>query len=145
MTKAQKEERVDLLGLLLQKALSTPHTNKTEYIQNLEHLKAVKIYRKATKKVINWFKNIQKAAVKDYLAALALDEKFDENKKYTAILGIREIELGLNYYEEENNIVNDLLDEFKAYLWIGGHTIDTYILGRNRTQEDLHDFRQIES
>lgn len=145
MTKAQKDERVELLGLLLQKALTAPHTNKTEYIQNLKHLKAVKIYRKATKKVINWFKNIQKAAVKDYLAALELDEKFDENKKYTAILGIREIELGLKYYEEENNIVNDLLDEFKAYLWRGGHIIDTFILGKKRIQEDLYDFRQIGS
>ena len=86
-------------------------------------------------KVSKTFKKQAKKVSEQYFAEVAKGySSIDTFKTY------RTLAICANYYEVEAERAEDCLLEYKAYL-AAGHWLDAFF-GRERVEEDLHDFRK---
>ena len=106
-----------------------------ELLRSLDEYEVGIILRRANIKVSKAFKKQAKRLLKQYFAEITTGySSIDTFKAY------RTFAICANYYEVEVERVEDRLSEYKAYL-AAGHLLDAFF-GRERAQEDLHDFRK---
>ena len=131
----QAEEQGDnTIEKLISVALKGEH-QEIELLKSLGEYEVCRILRRATMKVSKTFKKQAKKVLEQYFAEVAKGySSIDTFKTY------RTFAICANYYEVEAERVEDRLSEYKAYL-DAGHLLDAF-LGRERVEEDLHDFRK---
>lgn len=127
MTQEQYIEMVEL-------AKQNKHFEFT-LITSLEHLKNVKIYRSLLRGFLRGIKKAVRMILKEYKKnILTTDDTAD------CIMFISDAEICLKFYSEELVIIEDMIEEFRSYLW-SGHFIDTYLFNRTRAEKDMIDMR----
>ena len=88
----------------------------------------------------------------DAVIRIFADAETNSLKLYSTQIGERAQDLGLilsikqfnqckNYYQKEREIAEDMLAEYRSYIW-GGHIWDT-LVGNIRKEEDLVDYRTL--
>ena len=119
---------------LMAVALKGEH-QEIELLRSLGEYEVCRILRRATMKVSKTFKKQAKKVLEQYFAEVAKGySSIDTFKAY------RTLAICANYYEVEAERAEDCLSEYKAYL-AAGHWLDAFF-GRERVEEDLHDFRK---
>lgn len=109
---------IKLGNILVQRALDNDHA-KFVLIVGMDHYKAVKAYRSAMRKIIKGFKQMKKTQGK-----------------------LQPWDTCITFYKDEIKTINDMIKEFKTYLWGNRHTIQT-LLGRIRTEDEMVDYRTL--
>ena len=129
-----EEQGDDTIEKLISVALKGEH-QEIELLKSLDEYEVCRILRSATMKVSKTFKKQAKKVLKQYFAEVTTGySSIDTFKAY------RTLAICANYYEVEAERVDDRLSEYRAYL-NAGHWLDAFF-GRERAQEDLHDFRK---
>ena len=129
-----EEQGDDAIEKLIVVALKGEH-QEIELLRSLGEYEVCRILRRATMKVSKTFKKQAKKVLEQYFAEVAKGySSIDTFKAY------RTLAICANYYEVEAERAEDCLSEYKAYL-AAGHWLDAFF-GRERAQEDLHDFRK---
>ena len=129
-----EEQSDNTVEELISVALKGKHP-EIELLRSLDEYEVGIILRRATIKVSKTFKKQAKKVLEQYFAEVATGySSIDTFKAY------RTLAICANYYEVEAERVEDRLSEYKAYL-DAGHWLDAFF-GRERVEEDLHDFRK---
>ena len=129
-----EEQGDDTIEKLISVALKGEH-QEIELLKSLDEYEVCSILRRANIKVSKTFKKKKKKVLKQYFAEVAKGySSIDTFKAY------RTLAICANYYEVEAERADDCLSEYRAYL-DAGHWLDAFF-GREREQEDLHDFRK---
>ena len=129
-----EEQGDDTIEKLISVALKGEH-QEIELLRSLDEYEVCMILRRATMKVSKAFKKQAKRVLKQYFSEVTTGySSIDTFKTY------RTFAICASYYEAEAEMVEDRLSEYKAYL-DAGHLLDAF-LGRERVEEDLHDFRK---
>lgn len=129
-----EEQGDDSIEKLISVALKGEHP-EVELMKSLDEYEVGRILRSANIKVSKTFKKQAKKVLKQYFAEVATGySSMDTFKAY------RTLAICAVYYEVEAERVSDCLSEYRAYL-DAGHWLEAF-LGRERTQEDLYDFRK---
>ena len=129
-----EEQGDDTIEKLISIALKGEH-QEIELLKSLDEYEVCNILRRANMKVSKTFKKQAKKVLEQYFAEVAKGySSIDTFKAY------RTLAICANYYEVEAERAEDCLLEYKAYL-AAGHWLDAFF-GREREQEDLHDFRK---
>ena len=129
-----EEQGDDTIEKLISVALKGEH-QEIELLKSLDEYEVCSILRRATIKVSKTFKKQAKRVLKQYFSEITTGySSIDTFKTY------RTFAICASYYETEAEMVEDRLSEYKAYL-DAGHLLDAF-LGRERVEEDLHDFRK---
>ena len=129
-----EEQGDNAIEKLISVALKGEH-QEIELLKSLGEYEVCRILRRATMKVSKTFKKQAKKVLEQYFAEVAKGySSIDTFKTY------RTLAICANYYEVEAERAEDCLSEYKAYL-AAGHWLDAFF-GRERTPEDLHDFRK---
>lgn len=105
-----------------------------EFIRSIEEYFAARTFRKATNKVINSFTTSRNNLYNSYIKLIA---KGSDN--LSVILAISELNQIIKFYEDEIEIISDMIEEYVSYVH-SGHIFDTFI-GNYRKEEDLYDHR----
>ena len=129
-----EEQGDDTIEKLISVALKGEH-QEIELLKSLDEYEVCSILRRANIKVSKTFKKQAKKVLEQYFAEVAKGySSIDTFKAY------RTFAISADFYKVEAERVEDRLSEYKAYL-AAGHLLDAFF-GRERTQEDLHDFRK---
>ena len=129
-----EEQGDDAIEKLISVALKGEH-QEIELLKSLDEYEVCSILRRATMNVSKTFKKQAKRVLKQYFSEITTGySSIDTFKTY------RTFAICASYYEAEAEMVEDRLSEYKAYL-DAGHLLDAF-LGRERVEEDLHDFRK---
>jgi hypothetical protein len=120
---------------LIQRAKNGVHS-EFEFIRSFNEYLAARMFRKATIKVFNSFAESRNNLYKAYIKMVK-----EGTDSLSVILAISELNQIIKFYEDEIEIVSDMIDEYIAYIH-SGHLIDT-IVCNYRKEEDLVDFRKI--
>ena len=129
-----EEQGDDTIEKLISVALKGEH-QEIELLKSLDEYEVCSILRRANMKVSKAFKKQAKKVLEQYFAEVTTGySSIDTFKTY------RTLAICANYYEVEAERVEDRLSEYKAYL-AAGHWLDAFF-GRERVEEDLHDFRK---
>ena len=129
-----EEQGDDTIEKLISVALKGEH-KEIELLRSLDEYEVCSILRIANIKVSKTFKKQAKKVLKQYFAEVTTGySSIDTFKTY------RTFAICASYYEVEAERVEDRLSEYKAYL-DAGHWLDAFF-GRERVEEDLHDFRK---
>ena len=129
-----EEQGDDTIEKLIAVALKGEH-QEIELLRSLGEYEVCRILRRATMKVSKTFKKQAKRVLKQYFSEITTGySSIDTFKTY------RTFAICASYYEAEAEMVEDRLSEYKAYL-DAGHLLDAFF-GRERVEEDLHDFRK---
>ena len=129
-----EEQGDNAIEKLISVALKGEH-QEIELLKSLDEYEVCSILRKANIKVSKTFKKQAKKVLKQYFSEITTGySSIDTFKTY------RTFAICASYYETEAERVEDRLSEYKAYL-DAGHWIDAFF-GRERVEEDLHDFRK---
>ena len=129
-----EEQGDNAIEKLISVALKGEH-QEIELLRSLDEYEVCRILRRATIKVSKAFKKQAKKVLKQYFAEVTTGySSIDTFKMY------RTFAICASYYEAEAERVEDRLSEYKAYL-DAGHWLDAFF-GRERVEEDLHDFRK---
>ena len=129
-----EEQGDDTIEKLISVALKGEH-QEIELLRSLDEYEVGMILRRANIKVSKTFKKQAKKVLEQYFAEVAKGySSIDTFKTY------RTLAICANYYEVEAERAEDCLLEYKAYL-AAGHWLDAFF-GRERVEEDLHDFRK---
>lgn len=129
-----EEHGDDTIEKLISVALKGEH-QEIELLRSLDEYEVCNILRRANMKVSKTFKKQAKKVLEQYFAEVAKGySSIDTFKTY------RTLAICANYYEVEAERAGDRLSEYKAYL-SAGHWLDAFF-GRERVEEDLHDFRK---
>lgn len=128
----QEEE---LFVQLVNKALNEPQS-EFFFIRSWEQRKAVKEYIVGIDSTISIFVNLINKVYKTYLEQIRTNEQ-----DLGIILSLKQFIQCRDYYLTERKIAEDVLDEYRSYIW-GGHIWDT-LVGNIRKEEDLVDYRTL--
>ena len=129
-----EEQGDDTIEKLISVALKGEH-QEIELLKSLGEYEVCRILRRATMKVSKTFKKQAKKVLEQYFAEVAKGySSIDTFKTY------RTLAICANYYEVEAERAEDCLLEYRAYL-DAGHWLEAFF-GRERVEEDLHDFRK---
>lgn len=124
----------DSIEKLISVALKGEHP-EIELLKSLDEYEVGRILRSANIKVSKTFKKQAKKVLKQYFAEVVTGySSIDTFKAY------RTLAICAVYYKVEAERVDDCLSEYRAYL-DAGHWLDAFF-GRERTPEDLYDFRK---
>ena len=119
---------------LISAALKGEH-QEIELLRSLGEYEVCNILCRANIKVSKTFKKQAKKVLKQYFSEITTGYSSIDTFKMYRTLAICAV-----YYEVEAERVEDRLSEYKAYL-NAGHWLDAFF-GRERVEEDLHDFRK---
>lgn len=129
-----EEQGDNAIEKLISVALKGEH-QEIELLRSLDEYEVCSILRRVTMKVSKTFKKQAKKVLKQYFTEVTTGySSIDTFKTY------RTFAICASYYEAEAERVEDRLSEYKAYL-DAGHWFDAFF-GRERVEEDLHDFRK---
>ena len=129
-----EEQGGDAIEKLISVALKGEH-QEMGLLRSLDEYEVGMILRRANIKVSKTFKKQAKRVLKQYFSEVTTGySSIDTFKMY------RTFAICASYYEAEAERVEDRLSEYKAYL-DAGHWFDAFF-GRERVEEDLHDFRK---
>ena len=130
--KMTEEEESDFYVALALVAMKGEH-RKFEFIRCWEHRKIVRLYKKGLKIVIKRFKELK-----------ALNEKLIKAGKgsFTSLVLCRQFNICVKFYKKELHTINDMLSEYREYI-CSGHLLDTFVLPRLRTEDELVDYRTL--
>lgn len=130
-----KEQQEELFSTLVQKALKGEQS-ESRFIVCWEDRNIVREYIKGTTATVQMFNNLITNLTKVYV---------DQIEKNTQDLGImlslKQFYACKDYYQKEREIAEDMLDEYRSYIW-GGHIWDT-LVGNTRKEEDMVDYRTL--
>ena len=121
-----------LYTMLISAALTGEH-REFEFIRCWEHRKIAKYFLKGLKVVIKNLKTMAKVA--DKLIKAGQGNLIDH-------IYAKQLHLSIDYYKKECAIVRDMLSEYREYV-CSGHLIDTFVLPRLRTEDELVDYRTL--
>ena len=129
-----EEQGDDAIEKLISVALKGEH-QEIELLRSLGEYEVGMILRRANIKVSKTFKKQAKRLLKQYFTEITTGySSIDTFKAY------RTFAICADFYKVEAERVDDCLSEYRAYL-DAGHWLDAFF-GREREQEDLHDFRK---
>lgn len=129
-----EEQGDNPLEELISVALKGKHP-EIELLRSLNEYEVGIILRRANIKVSKTFKKQAKRLLKQYFTEITTGySSIDTFKAY------RTFAICADFYKVEAERVEDRLSEYKAYL-AAGHLLDAFF-GRERVEEDLHDFRK---
>jgi len=129
------DEKDEFFQMLVKKALKGEHMEK-EFICSLRGLSITRGYIKNCQTIINSFISVYNAMQLVYLEQIKLDKQ-----DLDLVISMKQFERCFNFYKEERSIAEDMIKEYRAYVF-SGHILDT-LLGNPRKEEDLVDFRTI--
>lgn len=132
--KTPESEKEDLFNSLVEAAIKNK-TTPFEYIKNIDELAVAKECKRSINKVITMFTKMQKAMYKTYCKKVKKGE-FDFN----LLVAHKKYEFCQNFYKKEIAILEDMMDEYQAYL-NSGHYIDQYVKLETRRGVELYDHR----
>jgi len=104
-------------------------------ITSLTHLKNVKVYKNFLKGFLRGIKKSVSKILKTYKNNILTTEDTAD-----CIMFFSDADICLKFYSEELVIIEDMLDEFRSYLW-SGHFLDIYLFNRTREEKDMIDMR----
>ena len=130
--KMTEEEESDLYIALALVALKGEH-RKFEFIRCWQHHKIVRLYKKALKTIIKRFKDLK-----------ALNEKLIRagHGTISSLVLCSQFSICVKFYKKELHTINDMLSEYREYV-CSGHLLDTFVLPRLRTEDELVDYRTL--
>ena len=130
-----KEQQEELFNTLVQKALKGEQS-ESRFIVCWQDRNVVREYIRGTTATVQMFNNLITNLTKVYV---------DQIEKNTQDLGImlslKQFYTCKDYYQKEREIAEDMLDEYRSYIW-GGHIWDT-LVGNTRKEEDMVDYRTL--
>ena len=130
-----KEQQEELFNTLVQKALKGEQS-ESRFIVCWEDRNIVREYIRGTTATVQMFNNLITNLTKVYV---------DQIEKNTQDLGImlslKQFYTCKDYYQKEREIAEDMLDEYRSYIF-GGHVWDT-LVGNTRKEEDMVDYRTL--
>lgn len=130
------EEQEELYEALTEKALSGEHT-KFEYVRNITEWGVLRKAKSGLKKVIELYELIKSSMYKTYCKQVLVGEQ-----DFNLIYSLRQIMECKVFYENELLIVQDMLEEYDAYVG-SGHFMDQVLFGRNRETWHMWDHRGV--
>lgn len=105
-----------------------------EFIRSWQEKTAVKTYQVGVAAIIRIFTNLYSSTYKTYVSQVAQGMQDLET-----LLALKQFKQCLVFYEREQEIARDMIDEYWEYIW-NWHIIDT-LIGNYRSEEDLWDHR----
>lgn len=124
------------LADLLAKAAKNDHSSFI-LLRSPAEYRAARQYYKATSSAAAEFRLIRRALIKEHCKALSAGSCDTE-----AILAAKNLEFAVKFYEDEAEIMHDMLKEYRTYL-LSGHLISTVLLNAYRSDEDCVDYRTL--
>lgn len=123
----------EIFNELIAQALEGKHT-PFEFIRNFSQLLFALDCRRDRKNLLKLFQKLEKDFIKEYTNQIR-----SNSQDINLVTSIKQLATVKDYYIKEVNILSDMVSEYKAYV-LNGHITDT-ILGIERAEEDLYDFR----
>ena len=107
-----------------------------QFIGSLAEWSTAKACTRATKKVVQLFKNLEENSAMSYV------ELIKKGKQSTEVLLANiQFKQCVKFYEKEVATLKDMLKEYRAYVF-GGNVIKT-LLGIYRSEQDMVDYRTL--
>lgn len=126
-----------LTEALIQAAIENKHQN-FEFIKDVNGLAVAKALRDALDKVVGAFKEATAMTYHLYLENLKSSTVNIKGMEY--LIQYKTFKQCVEFYKQEYKTVIDMIREYHAYLMYGWHLID-HLLGKEREEDDLYDFR----
>jgi hypothetical protein len=130
------EEREKLFRDLIAKAIEGGEHSKFEYLTCTAEWWVAKACQRSLRKVIDFFDIVAAKLYVQYCVSVKKGTA-DFNMLYT----YTQYKACQKFYTEELAIIEDMLDEYWAYVG-AGHFIDQWILFRAREYYEFYDFRK---
>lgn len=131
------EQNKDVAEALLRNVQENRH-QPWEFIKSTRMCKAAKIYRSAMEKIADSFAKQARGFMQKYLDGLKAgtpDVKF--------LITYRDFKLCADFYEQEVKTCDDMLDEYRCFFNANWHFITIGLLGFERREEDMVDYRTL--
>ena len=130
-----KEQQEELFTTLVQKALKGEQS-ESRFIVCWQDRNVVREYIRGTTATVQMFNNLITNLTKVYV------NQIEKNTQDLGImLSLKQFYTCKDYYQKEREIAEDMLDEYRSYIW-GGHIWDT-LVGNTRKEEDMVDYRTL--
>ena len=130
-----KEQQEELFNTLVQKALKGEQS-ESRFIVCWEDRNIVREYIRGTTATVQMFNNLITNLTKVYV------DQIEKNAQDLGImLSLKQFYTCKEYYQKEREIAEDMLDEYRSYIF-GGHVWDT-LVGNTRKEEDMVDYRTL--
>ena len=100
-------------------------------------LKVARLYRKGTKKVCKVFNSIIKSILDAYAKSILTDEQ-----KIEALMSVKQFEVCAEYYKKEHAIADDMLKEYRTYVF-SGHILEQLFFCGVRPDNECVDYRKL--
>lgn len=123
----------EMYQLAVKQALEGKHTSFS-YLHRISDIFAVKHWIRGIRKVANMFVELYNTTEKEYCKRIKIGQT-----PLDLLLLLKEFANCANYYFEEINIADSMIQEYYAYL-NSGHILDT-LLGKIRSEDDEFDHR----
>lgn len=120
---------------LIEVALKGEHP-PVDFLKSTDEYSAANVLYKANIKISKAFKREAKRTYKEYCKEL--------REAYTTsdtLIQYRTFLICADYFNQEARAVYDMMDEYTAYL-TSGHIMSDVVLGYQRKEEDLRDYRK---
>ncbi len=133
--KEKLKQSEELFMQVMTKALEGKQSG-FEFITCWQVRNVVKEYIVGVDTVISIFSDLERTFSDSYIKQIIAGEQDLE-----VILSLKQFNQCRKYYEQEKAIAEDMLAEYRSYIW-GGHIWDT-LVGNTRKEEDLVDYRTL--
>lgn len=131
-------QSIDLTKAIL-KRVANNDTIQFSLITNYGTYKATKLYLAASKKLLKSFKKAKDKAFAEYFATMHTGHK-------QSLRAFKEFMLYRSCYEffrTEVATTKDMIKEYKTFLWYNDNFIKQWLLGYQREERDMVDFRTL--
>ena len=130
-----KEQQEELFTTLVQKALKGEQS-EFRFIVCWQDRNIVRDYIRGTTATVQVFDSLITNLTKVYV------DQIEKNAQDLGImLSLKQFYTCKDYYQKEREIAEDMLDEYRSYIF-GGHIWDT-LVGNTRKEEDMVDYRTL--
>lgn len=129
------EEIEEMFTELVKKALTSKQSD-FKFLTCWQDRIIAKEYIKGLFTTIEFFNNLINTSTKLYLEQIKTG-----TQDLGLILSIKQFHQCVQYYQKERAIAEDMLAEYRSYIW-GGHVWDT-LVGNIRKEEDMVDYRTL--
>ena len=120
---------------LMQRALEGKQSDFM-FIKCWEERTLAKDYIVVAETVVELFKRLESNATKIYVNQIMAGEQ-----ELETVISLKQLYICKKFYEQEIAIAEDMLAEYRSYIW-GGHVWDT-LVGNIRKEEDMVDYRTL--
>lgn len=130
----QSKEVQQMLTIIIEHAQTKPHI-EFKFLTNWSEYKYQRGKRKYLKLLLRALNSGANRLFKNYCKSLLAS-----NSSITKLLAFNQLRQVYKYYEEELQIVNEMICEYEAYLLDGNYLWS--FLGAARAAKDMRDFRE---